>query len=122
MKKVIAVLFVVALCVPSLFAQGGEHTVMTSANATFTTVYATPTLKSAEVAYIIVESTGLTAALTLTIRDSITTYFTITLGTSADTKTIDLTRTPVLFKTNLNVFASDIDAGATYTIIYRKRN
>ncbi len=121
MKKLIAMLFVIALCVPAVFADG-EHKVMSASNATFTTVYSTPSSGACELAYIIVETTGAAAARTVTIRDNATTKFTISVGTSADTKVIDLSNTPVLFATNLNVVASAIDGGCNVTVVYRKKN
>ncbi len=122
MKKIIAVLFVVALCVPSLFADG-EHGIMSATNATFSTSYSTPTSSPCDLAYVLINTTGVVAGLTLTIRDGSTTKFTVNIAkTTAGNTIIDLTATPVLFATSLNLVASDTDAGVSYTVVYRKRN
>ena len=122
MKKLIAMLFVIALCVPSVFSQGGEHSIYSVNYQSMTTVALTITSSPCDVAYIIVDSTGLANATTVRLLNSGTTVFALTLGTSAQTTTINLNETPVLFATNLIVDSSAMDAAAHVTIVYRKRN
>lgn len=122
MKKLIAMLFVVSLCVPSIFGQGAEHSIYSVNYGSFTSVALTITSSPCDVAYIVVDSTGLATDATVRILNGGTTVFALTLGSTLKTVTIDLTNTPVYFGTSLIVDASSMAAVANVTIVYRKRN
>jgi len=122
MKKFIAMLFVIALCVPSIFAQGGEHTNYKAANAALTTTAATVASSACYVSYIVVNTTGVLTAKTVRILDGGTTMFTLVTGTAAGTSIIDLSRTPVLFSTSVIVDSDGESSGSHSTVVYRVRN
>lgn len=122
MKILIGILFAVVLCVPSVFAQGGEHKIYSVNYGNATDVALTINSGTSDVAYIVVTSTGLTASITIRILNGETTAFALVLGTSSQTETIDLTNTPVYFSGDLIVDSSAIDPAANIMIVYRKRN
>ena len=122
MKKLIALLFAMTLCVPSIFSQGGEHEIYSVNYGDFSTTADTITSSSSDVAYVVVDSTEIDAAKTVRILNGGTTVFALTLGTAAQTITVDLTNTPVYFGTSLIVDAGADDPAAHVSIVYRKRN
>jgi len=121
MKKLIAMLFVVALCVPSIFADG-EHSIYSVSYGSCTTNYLSVTTDPSDVAYIIVSSTGLASNTFVRLLDGGTTMFALLLGEAVQTTTIDLSNTPVTFATSLIIDSSVMDAAAHVTVVYRKRN
>lgn len=121
-KKLIAILFCMALCVPALFAQGQEHKVMSVAFASASDTAATATSSPCEVSYIVVSSSGSQVNITVRILNGGTTVFALSTGTSAYTETIDLTNTPIAFGTSLIVDSSTLDNSVYVTVVYRKRN
>lgn len=123
MRKIfISMVVTIFLCVPALFAQGGEHKIYSVNYGSATTTAITIHSGTSDVAYIVVDSTGLTASTTIRILNGSTTAFALTLGTSVKTITIDLTNTPVYFSGALIVDSSAMDSAANVMIVYRKRN
>lgn len=92
-----------------------------STSTTFTTTYSTPIAQSCELSYVHCLTSGSATTGQLTIRDNTTTKFVVQLTSgAANSETIDLTRTPILFKSNLNVVAGAVNPGLRYILIYRR--
>lgn len=122
MKRLLAVMCVMALCVGTSFAGlfgDADNQPNQITNGTFSTTRSTPSAVTAELLYVIIETTGSVAAGTLQIAEDNTVVLSITLTTSAGTKIVDLTRTPIKLD-NIEVLSNVTDAGISYTLIYRK--
>jgi hypothetical protein len=98
---------------------GGDDQPYALSNGSFSTSQSTPIASSAELAFVIVETSGSVAGGTLTLRDGTTDKLSVSIGTSAGSQIIDLSATPVLFKSSINLSASVVDGGINYTVIYK---
>ena len=121
MKKLIAMLFVIALCVPSIFADE-EHKVYSVEHDDLHTTAETITSSPCDVAFVIIDSTGTAGSALVRLLNAGTTMFAFLVNSSADTFVLDLSNTPVLFSSSLIVDSTTIDTTVRVTIIYRKKN
>ena len=122
MRKLLAVFCVLGLCIGVSHAFnpfGGDDQPYEMSNGAFSTSQSTPVASSALLAFVIVETSGSVAGGTLTIRDGATNKLSVSIGTSAGTEVVDLSETPVLFKSSINLSASVADPGVNYTVIYK---
>ena len=120
-KKILSAVFVMALCLP-VFAEDRSTRMYADHNEGLTTTAETIYTGACEVAYLVLTSTGTSATYVSTVRllDSGTTMFAMTLGTAAQTLTIDLTNTPIYFGTSLIIDSSVVNAVGRSTVVYRK--
>ncbi len=118
MKKMLGALFALLMFVSIAKASDQPWEVFNSTN---TTTISSATIIASDLGYIIVESTGTDAAVTISIRDGNNdASITITPPTAADTTIVDLTRTPVRFGTSILVNGSAVNTAISISIIYRK--